>query len=118
MRLVTGLLIAATSLATAACAPMQWVKADATPQQASTDAAACQQAAWREAQLRSWHYQPIAPLAFRHRFGYPYFAWPYGPFSDPFGNHFMEESRLAQFCMRNKGYELVPVEPKKQLRPK
>jgi hypothetical protein len=105
----------------AGCAPMQWVKTDATPAQASTDAAECQQAAWREAQMRAWHYPPFAPFAFRDRVGHPYFGWPYGPFSDPFGNHFMEESRLAQFCMRSKGYELVPVPEeagKRQLRRK
>jgi hypothetical protein len=32
-------------------------------------------------------------------------------FGDPFGDRFMEESRLEDFCMRNKGYQLVPVEP-------
>jgi hypothetical protein len=35
---------------------------------------------------------------------------PYSPFG-PFGDAYIEESRLAHFCMRAKGYELAPIKP-------
>jgi len=91
---------------------MQWVKPDATAEQATLDSATCQEAAWREARSRAWYYPPFAP-PFRDPLGRRMFGWSYGPYGDPFGDPYLEESRLAQFCMRNKGYELVPVEPKK-----
>jgi hypothetical protein len=74
---------------------MQWVKGDATPEQMAQDAAQCQDEAWREAQFRSW---PSRNYGWRRYGG--------SGFSDPF----FEESRLADFCMRIKGYELVPAE--------
>lgn len=92
---------------------MQWVKQDAGPEQLNLDAAQCRQEAWREARWRGFLYRPFGmttPLRDRHgrRFGLPY-----SPLGDPFGDEFMEELRLADFCMRAKGYELVPVEPPK-----
>lgn len=107
---------AAASVVVAACTPMQWVKQDATPEQLQEDSIHCQQEAWREARTRSWYYRPIAPIlgaSGRH------FAWPYGPYGDPFGDPYIEEARLSQFCMRSKGYEMQPVEkPKEQVEPK
>lgn len=94
----------------AACTPMQWVKEDVTPAQAEADAAHCQQEAWREAQFRSWAYRPFSPILLRDPAGRPYVAWN-GPFFDPYGERFMEESRLAQFCMRAKGYRLETIQP-------
>ena len=66
--------------------------------------------AWYEATSRYWYYRPLAPMVFRDALGRPVFARPYGYASDPFGDPLLEEARLAQFCMRNKGYELAPVE--------
>jgi hypothetical protein len=97
----------------AACTPMQWVKPGASPDQFNLDAAQCQQEAWREARWRSFLYRPLGPTLLHDRFGRPLMGWPYSPFGDPFGDEFMEESRLTNFCMRAKGYELVPVEPQK-----
>lgn len=91
---------------------MQWVKPGATPEQVNRDAAECQQEAWREARWRSFLYRPLGPTLLHDRFGRPFAGWPYSPFADPFGDVFMEESRLANFCMRAKGYELQPVEKK------
>ena len=102
MRYETLIAVAATALA-AACTPMQWVKEDATPQQLNEDSIQCQQDAWREARLRIWYYRPL-----------PSIGWPYGPAGDPFWDPYLEESRLTQFCMRSKGYELQPVEKAKE----
>lgn len=97
-----------------ACTPVHWVKPDATPEQLDIDSADCQQKAWREAQYRSWwYYGPPAPYLVRDPLGRRFLVWPYSPFGDPFHDRFMEEGRLAQFCMRAKGWELQPVEPKK-----
>ena len=106
----TGTLASLASLLLAACTPMQWVKQEATPQQARHDAVSCQQEAWHEVRARSWYYRPMAPYLVRDASGRHFFAWPNGPFADPFGDPFLDESRLAQFCMRSKGYQLVPVE--------
>jgi hypothetical protein len=100
-------------LAAAGCTPMAWVRQDAGPVQLDQDMAQCQQQAWREASWRSWFYRPLGPSVVHDLHGRRLLAWPYSPFSDPFGDRFFEESRLAHFCMRAKGYELQPVEPKK-----
>ena len=94
----------------AACTPLQWVRPDTGAQQLNGDLAQCQQEAWREARWRTWLYRPLGPTTFRDIHGRHFLAWPYSPFGDPFGDRFMEESRLAHFCMRAKGYQLVPVE--------
>ena len=89
---------------------MQWQKADVTPEQFKADEEACRQHAWREASFRSWHYQTmLAPVFLRDATGRGLFVWPTGPMADPYGHQLMEESRLAQFCMESKGYQLVPV---------
>jgi hypothetical protein len=104
------LLPLALALFAAGCAPMQWVRQDAGPEQVRQDEALCQREAWREASWRAWFYRPgVATVLDRE--GRPFFVWPHSPFGDPFGDRFMEESRLASFCMRAKGYELAPLKP-------
>jgi hypothetical protein len=110
MRPAASSALAAAAVLLAACTPMAWVKADATPEQLREDAVQCQQDAWREASLRSWYYQPFGPSFLRDRFGNRIVTGPYGVFPGPYGDPFMEESRLAQFCMRSKGYSLQRVE--------
>jgi hypothetical protein len=102
---------AAAVLVLAGCTPMEWIKPDVTPEEREQDAIACQQEAWHEARWRAWYYRPYPIAPFRDASGRFLFPGPYGYFSDPFGDPFLEEGRLAQFCMRSKGYELVPVEP-------
>ena len=104
------------ALACAACTPMQWVKPDATPEQLGQDSIQCQQDAWREARMHGWYYRPFGPVPYRDASGRRFFAWPYGPFGDPFGDPYLEEGRLAAFCMRNKGYRLEELEPAERLR--
>jgi hypothetical protein len=92
----------------AACAPMQWVKPDAAVDagQVRVDEQACRQAAWREAQFHSyWAQTRMQPVVV----GPGQVIWPSGPFVDPFGDQLLMESRLAQFCMESKGYQLTPV---------
>ena len=90
---------------------MHWTKPDATPDQLSQDSIQCQQDAWREARSRAWH-RWLAPVPMRDASGRVFSSLPGHHWGDPLGDPFMEESRLAQFCMRNKGYQLQPVEPK------
>ena len=101
----------AAALISAGCTPMQWVKPDATPEEQEQDSIACQQAAWHEARMRSWYYRPFPVVPFRDASGRRFYSGPLGPYTDPFGDPFMEEARLARFCMQSKGYELVPLEP-------
>jgi hypothetical protein len=103
-------IVAAAALA--ACTPMHWVKPDAVLEQASRDESDCQQRAWYEASSSAWFYRPLAPYFVRGPGGGGAMVWPSGAYVDPFAYQFLEESRLAQFCMESKGYKLVPA-PKK-----
>jgi hypothetical protein len=105
LRLLPVLLLSAV-----ACTPLYWVRADTEPQQLEQDMALCRQQAWREASWRSWLYRPFGPTVIQDLHGRRVLVWPYSPFGDPFGDRFFEESRLTDFCMRAKGYELVPAD--------
>lgn len=93
------------------CTPMQWQKADASPEQLRADQEQCRQAAWREAGWRSWPYHAmVGPVFARDASGRGFFVWPStSAMVDPFGHQLLEENRLAQFCMESKGYQLVPA---------
>ena len=78
--------------ALAGCAPLEWTRPDATPEQVHADAEDCQQRAWRESQLRPFAYG----LSYRS-----------GRWRDPFwGDRYYDETRLTRFCMEVRGYEL------------
>jgi hypothetical protein len=100
------------ALLASGCTPMQWVRQGASPDELNQDLAQCRQEAWREAQWRSFLYRPFGATSMIDRFGRRHVFF-YSPFGDPFGDSYIEESRLAHFCMRAKGYELVPIEAKK-----
>jgi hypothetical protein len=118
MRLKAQSVVVAVALLSA-CTPMQWVKPDATAEQLQEDAIHCQQEAWREARSRAWYYRPFAPVFIRDASGRNVLGGAPGLYDGPFGDPYLDESRLAQFCMRSKGYELQTVEqPKEQLEPK
>lgn len=93
-----------------ACTPMEWVRDDVTADEAQVDAELCREQAWREASWRPLHYGNYGPWVYRDPFGRRYLAWQPSHFGNPLHERFMEESRLADFCMRAKGYELAPVE--------
>ena len=95
------------ALAAAACMPMEWLKADADPAQVQADSQQCQMQAWQEARWRAFQYRALyGPVYYYDALGRPYVAArPYDSLADPY----MEEQRLAHFCMRAKGYELQPT---------
>jgi hypothetical protein len=101
----------------AGCTPMQWVRDGAVPaaELLEKDNASCRQQAWRESQYRAWAYRPITPYIARDASGRRFFASPHAfhPYPMYGGDPFFDEARLADFCMRAKGYELVPLEKPK-----
>jgi hypothetical protein len=106
-------LIALLLAASAGCTPLQWIKTDTAAQQVDEDLAICRQEAWREARQHAWFNRPVFPHAVQDAQGRRFLVWPQGGFHDSFSDQFMEESRLAHFCMRAKGYQLVPLEKEK-----
>ena len=93
-----------------ACTPMKWVKPDATPEQSREDAQQCEQDAWREARAHYWYYQPAAPTVTQDAAGRPIVISPSGGFSSQSVDPALEAGRLAQRCMREKGYQLAPAD--------
>lgn len=89
---------------------MQWVKPEGSLEGAARDSDQCRVEAMQEAFRRSWM-SPWAfapPMVLRDAQGRRFTVWP---MHDPFQDRFLEESRLATFCMRAKGYELRAVDP-------
>lgn len=95
-----------TLLLVGACTPMQWVKRDAAAEDFQSALNDCRQEAWRESRTRLAFQYPVAPAVFQDSAGRHFLVYPHGPFADPYGNRFMEEDRLAHFCMRAKGWSL------------
>jgi hypothetical protein len=101
--------IAFAALLLSACTPMQWVRSDVTAEQAAADEELCRQAAFREARFQYLGYGAFGPWMYRDTFGRPIFFPPGGPFFDPTMERYYDESRLTDFCMRSKGYQLEPL---------
>lgn len=96
MRLTAALIPLLTVGGLQGCAAsMEWVRPDTTPEQASFDQQQCRNAAWHYSSSGPWY--PWYPRAGWRGF----WGGAWGP--DPF----LEELRLADFCMRVRGYELV-----------
>lgn len=96
------LLAVAVALAVTACTPMTWSRPGFNQAEAQADYADCSRAAWREANYFRWRqdFHSFSRFDRRRR-------WlGFGDF-DSLGL----ESDLTRFCMRSKGYGLVPVEP-------
>jgi hypothetical protein len=95
-----------------ACTPMQWTRPGATADEFARDSAECKQQAWAESWARTRMVRPLGPVFARDAAGRPILLSPFG-FADPFDDRFMEETRLADFCLRAKGYRLEAVAPAK-----
>jgi hypothetical protein len=90
----------ALCLGLAACGtPARWEKPGADEDAVKRDMTACRVAARDEAMR---NYYPFAGPLFGFRYG---LLWQQQAES----NRFVAENNLTNFCMRNKGYELVPV---------
>jgi hypothetical protein len=112
-------------LALAACAgvPMVWTKPGLTQAQLSLDLEECRVSAWRESMIQrqeeEFYRQLRTPWPLwdpRTRSYWPYSGYgaPWGPWSSGMGAFGMDndpfrESRLQSFCLRSKGYTLVPA---------
>jgi hypothetical protein len=99
-------LLAAAALA--ACTPMRWEHPSLGAAQTEADLGECGRAAWIEAQHQSFLYGGFyrGPSYYRGRDGRLY----YDPFwGNRMNDTFYAESRLRDYCMRSKGYNLVPV---------
>jgi hypothetical protein len=79
-------LLVALALFAGACSMSQWVREGVTAEQADRDQIDCQRWAGREASLRAEGFYGPAPVV-------------------PHGYRTLDEARLADFCMRVKGYE-------------
>jgi hypothetical protein len=98
--------ILALALLAAACTPMEWVRSDVTAEQAEADAQLCSDQAWREtAWSYRYNYSSFGPWLYRDPFGRP-LVGPLGASS--LTERSMDEARLADFCMRAKGYHRAP----------
>jgi hypothetical protein len=94
---------AALAVMLAACAPMEWYRPDVGAAQTEEDARQCADQAWRATSWNYLHYySAFGPWVYRDPFGRSY----WGPYGTPYGDRFMEETRLADFCMQAKGYRL------------
>ena len=86
----------------------RWEKDGADRAMAMTDLGSCRKAARDES---------LAAYPFGYPLGFPASSPPSSPFYGVSGSLFWDqnrvyaESRLTQFCMHNKGYQLVTVAP-------
>src|SRR5688500_18386922 len=98
MRFAAAFFVAADSLAV--CTPIVWIKPHAAVAQVRGDKQACRVAAAREASYHSYWYQHrMQPVIA----GPGQTIWPSGAFVDPYAQQFLDEHRLAHFCMESKG---------------
>ncbi len=103
-RPILAILAAAALLG--ACTPMRWDHPAFGPEQAAQETSDCRQQAWIESQRNSFMYD-----------GWRYPRYARGPdgriraYPAPYmmNDRYFDEMRLADFCMRNKGFKLVPV---------
>ena len=76
--------------------------------QTEADLEDCRRQAWGEAQREAFFY--YRPYPYRTRDGRAYWRY-YDPYWYGGGDRLFREIQLRDFCMRNKGYNLVPAEP-------
>lgn len=93
------------SVLLAGCAQAQWARKDTAAAQVRDDLAACQDAAYREANAKPLPYPTMGPVILQDSSGKRFNADRGGPFADPEGVRYTRELRLTDECMRKKGYE-------------
>jgi hypothetical protein len=98
LRIATTLLLAALL---AACTPMQWQHASLGVAPSQAEVGECNQSAFYEAQRQ----------AFLYDFGWPRYYGPWGPRWPRYSSsdRFFLERDLFDYCMRARGYRLVPA---------
>jgi hypothetical protein len=93
-----------------ACTQMHWEHPQLDAAQTQADLAECGQSARQEA----WRYGTADPFGYGPRFG----RGPDGRvFTDPaprFPDPAVQEGQLRDYCMRSRGYNLVPVPDEKR----
>ena len=93
------------ALGLGACTPVQWEHPDYGTSRLQADLADCDHAAFEESWRTSWQPAFVAPHVYTLPNGQRVFdpgpQFPYMPYADT--------SELRSFCMRAKGYRLVPV---------
>jgi hypothetical protein len=102
-------IVAALLLATfwAGCADLRWHKNGADAATLERDLGECQQQARAQAVRESWfHGNPGLPVVGVDAQGRAILSQPGRSDTD----RFLAEHDLERFCMRKRGYELVPVE--------
>jgi hypothetical protein len=94
------------AIALAACTPMQWEHPHLGVAGVNEAMEDCSRSARQEA-LRLAYSDPfyMAPRMYRGRDGRLY----YDPFPSYRRDPYLYEGQLQDYCMRNKGYRLVPV---------
>jgi len=96
----------------ASCTPMQWTKPGQDPAQMREDIGACDRQAWMRAQSEAFtnpNYV-LEPTVQRDQHGRPYVSWGQRYFPD----RSIRELTLFEMCMRDRGYQYVPVQPERQ----
>ena len=95
-KVVTPTFFGALLLTVAACGtPSHWEKPGASAEMTSTDAVDCRRAAFQESFLSTPYVTP------------PIYRLNWLQMRE--AERFYAENRLTAFCMRNKGYELMPI---------
>lgn len=92
---------------------MRWEKAGFQAEVVNEDLVECRREAFLAAPRETWLFDPF-PRTFiaRDRFGRPIFVHRYWRGSD----RLLREQSLVDWCMRLKGYRLVPVPPERASR--
>lgn len=100
------LTVLALACALGACTPMQWEHPEYGTSRLPADLAACDHAAFEESWRMAWTEPTFAVPHFEllpngQRVYEPAPMFPYAPYADT--------GELRNFCMRAKGYRLVPA---------
>lgn len=90
---------------TAACAPVEWQHTAFGVAPSEAEISECNRSAYLEAQRQAFVYDFTRPRFYGRP---PYYApWP----RYSYGDRFFLERDLFDYCMRARGYQLVPARP-------